>query len=39
MIDLNSARIIRETRQTKYYCPLSDAEMDFISEHSVPQFL
>jgi hypothetical protein len=33
MVELNSARIIREARQIKYYCPLSDAEMDFIFEH------
>jgi hypothetical protein len=31
MINLNSARIIRETRQTKHYLPISSAEIHFVS--------
>jgi hypothetical protein len=31
MIELNSAHIIRETRQTKHYLPISSAELAFVT--------
>jgi hypothetical protein len=33
MIELNSARIIRETRQTKYYLGISSAELHFVGSY------
>jgi len=33
MIELNSARIIRETRQTKHYLAISSAELRFVNAY------